>query len=85
MKNIVSIIVVVLILIGGYFAYTKLFKKQKPGKPSFLSSSSFEKTEERPRQQQSFNRPSYKKHATDDILERELDKSIKEAERILKK
>jgi len=79
------VILAAFLIIGGYFAYTKLFKKQKPGKPSFLSSSSFEKTEERPRQQQSFNKPSYKKHATDDILERELDKSIKEAERILKK
>ena len=78
------VILAAFLIIGGYFAYTKLFKKQKPGKPAFLSQSSFERTEEKPRQQQ-FSKPSYKKHATDDILERELDKSIKEAERILKK
>mgnify|MGYP001596106649 CR=1 FL=1 len=78
----VSLVIIIAILaVGGYFAYNKFFKKPKSGEPSFLQ----KQPRQPPRTPIQISRPSYKRSKTDEILERELDKSIKEAERLLKK
>lgn len=75
----ISLIIIILILgVGGYLAYKKFFKKEKPSEPEFL-----------PRIKQPPKtlppRRTAKKPGYEESLEHELDKSIREAERLLKK
>ncbi len=78
----ISLIIIILILgAGGYFAYLKFFKKESPKKPPYLFEEPKKDAKERytPRERIS------KRTDVDESLERELDKSIKEAEKLLRK
>ena len=76
------VIITAILAVGGYFAYHKFLTKPKFSQPSYL-----------PRQPAQQAKPRYsqgshmiqKKSNVDENLEKELDKSIKEAERLLKK
>jgi cysteine-rich repeat protein len=78
----VSLIIIILILcIGGYFAYNKFFRKKEPKKPQYFM-------EEEPREiKENYQSPrkTSKRINVEESLEHELDKSIKEAEKLLKK
>ena len=77
----IGLIVIILILGGGgYFAYNKFFKKGKPSnQPEFLSKPSIRPPSTLP------SRKPLKKPGFDESIEHELDKSIKEAEKLLRK
>ncbi len=77
----VSLIILIGIFVGGYFTYNKFFKKPKIIQPSYLN----QRINKPMQNKTQTSRPSYKKTKVDDNLEVELDKSIKEAERLLKK
>ncbi len=78
----ISLIIIVLMLgAGGFFIYSKFFKKQTPGKPSYL----FEEPKTKPKEDYSAPRRASRKNEVDESLEQELDKSIREAEKLLKK
>ena len=79
----VSLIIIILIIgVGGYFAYKKFFKKKEPKKPSYFM-------EEEPKKEikegYQLPRKTSRKTNVEESLERELDKSIKETEKLLKK
>ena len=81
----IGLIILVIVLIGGgSFAYTKFFKKpKKPTQPSFL-----DRKDQGNKPRSSFQRSSFRPSSQDKVdsgLEHELDKSIKETERLLKK
>ena len=79
------VIIVAILAVGGYFAYSKFSKKPKSdNKPSFLSNEKISQIKPRTTYSGTPNTSS-RKGRTDELLERELDKSIKEAERLLKK
>jgi len=85
----IIILVVILVLglaVGAYFAYNKFLKK--PGKPNSPGPYSFGLQTNKPIQRTNIPqkpRQQYRRTATDDRLEQELDKSIREAENLLKK
>lgn len=78
------LIIIIVILIGGIFAYMKLSKPKKPKSPSFLESQRPERPSQFPSQSQ-YQSPRVSKSPRDNQLEMELDKSIKEAQNLLKK
>ncbi len=82
----ISLAVIAIILgVGGYFAYIKFFKKKGGGSEDKKFPFSFEEPRQQsissPRQE----RRSAGKNTIDESLEKELDKSIKEAQKLLKK
>ena len=85
---VVLLVIIAVLGIGGYFFYTKVLKKPGDRKPnssySFEPSFSNKQTSQRiiPQKQP---QKSYRRTNTDQRLETELDKSIKEAEKLLKK
>ncbi len=81
------VIIIAILAIGGYFAYTRLVKKPRsPQQPPFLGSQP-DRIKQKPNyaQPRQPQRQPYGRSKVDESLERELDKSIKEAERLLKK
>ena len=77
-----SLIIIVLILgAGGYFAYMKFFKKESPKNPPYLFEEPKKDIKEKYIPKERFS----KKTNVDESLERELDKSIKDAEKLLRK
>ncbi|MEK6835261.1 MAG: hypothetical protein AABX61_03300 [Nanoarchaeota archaeon] len=82
----ISLIIIILILGGGgYFAYTKFFKKPKGNK--FTPDYSYGETPKKQQSQQVYpKKQGYsRKKDVDESLEDELDKSIREAEKLLRK
>ena len=77
------LIIIIIIMAGVIFAYFKFSKPKKPkGGPSFLGD---QKPREPPRQQQYQPPKQFTRAPRDEQLERELDKSIKEAQDMLRK
>ena len=70
--------------VGGYFAYNKFFKKPRQGN----NNKGFPFTyDEQPKKERTAYQPARvsKRSNVDESLEKELDKSIKEAEKLLRK
>ena len=81
----ISLIIIILIIgVGGYFGYNKFFKKKPPTNKN-LPFFSEEPQKEAKNPRQNLQRRVSRRNNFDESLENELDKSIKEAERLLKK
>ncbi|MEK6933129.1 MAG: hypothetical protein AABW56_05050 [Nanoarchaeota archaeon] len=79
------VIIVAILAVGGYLAYSKFMKKSKTdNKPNFFGSEKISPIKPKINYSGTRSTPS-RKGRTDELLEKELDKSIKEAERLLKK